>query len=234
MQVFNFLKEASQVEATKGMAIFGVIALKGTTECDIDERICREVDIYLQSGVDGILVENRYGTYDNMRTALAYLKFFSERLKVGVHCLHFDDMGFSLAREFGADFVQIEPIMGQVSEKDLVMPKAFQDRERMDYVGEVIGRIAYGLDRHLEHLLCEAKQYCDGILLPANSIPKMKEQEMPLMAENVCPDDLETLFGKVCAVTLDTYGRQDHQPNGELVASQVREVITRRNQLLEH
>ena len=55
-------------------AVIAMLHLKGTTAEDIQERAKREISIFYQNGVDAVLVENYFGSAEDCRWALKYLK----------------------------------------------------------------------------------------------------------------------------------------------------------------
>lgn len=89
--------------------IIGVIHLKGTDEADIRERAKREIELYLSGGLDGIIVEDYFGTYPNLVWALGYLQDQKVGIPYGVNCLNFDLLCFKLARDFSCDFPSLIP-----------------------------------------------------------------------------------------------------------------------------
>ena len=50
----------------KEKPILAMLHLKGKNDADIEERMKREIDLYVENGVDCIIVENYFGEYHNM------------------------------------------------------------------------------------------------------------------------------------------------------------------------
>lgn len=148
--------------------IIGVLHLKGTDEADIRERAKREIELYLNGGLDGIIVEDYFGTYPNLVWALGYLKDQKIGIPYGVNCLNFDSLCFKLARDFSCDFLQLDSVVGHVKPRDEATLDAFFALERPTCDALVLGGVRFKYQPVLsEHTVEEdietAKRRCDAI-----------------------------------------------------------------------
>lgn len=148
--------------------IIGVIHLKGTDEADIRERAKREIALYLGGGLDGIIVEDYFGTYPNLVWALGYLQEQKVGIPYGVNCLNFDSLCFKLARDFSCDFLQLDSVVGHVKPRDEATLDAFFALERPTCDALVLGGVRFKYQPVLsEHTVEEdietAKGRCDAI-----------------------------------------------------------------------
>ena len=148
--------------------IIGVIHLKGTDEADIRERAKREIELYLSGGLDGIIVEDYFGTYPNLVWALGYLQEQKIGIPYGVNCLNFDSLCFKLARDFSCDFLQLDSVVGHVKPRDEATLDAFFALERPTCDALVLGGVRFKYQPVLsEHTVEEdietAKRRCDAI-----------------------------------------------------------------------
>lgn len=148
--------------------IIGVIHLKGTDEADIRERAKREIELYLSGGLDGIIVEDYFGTYPNLVWALGYLQDQKIGIPYGVNCLNFDSLCFKLARDFSCDFLQLDSVVGHVKPRDEATLDAFFALERPTCDALVLGGVRFKYQPVLsEHTVEEdiktAKGRCDAI-----------------------------------------------------------------------
>ena len=148
--------------------IIGVIHLKGTDEADIRERAKREIELYLSCGLDGIIVEDYFGTYPNLVWALGYLQEQKLGIPYGVNCLNFDSLCFKLARDFSCDFLQLDSVVGHVKPRDEATLDAFFALERPTCTSLVLGGVRFKYQPVLsEHTVEEdietAKGRCDAI-----------------------------------------------------------------------
>ena len=94
--------------------VMAMLHLKGETPDEVLERAKRELDLYIEGGVDAVIVEDYFGTYGDMRRALEYIREAKSEIVYGVNCLNIDAMGFELAQEFDAAFVQLDSVVGHV------------------------------------------------------------------------------------------------------------------------
>ena len=148
--------------------IIGVIHLKGTDEADIRERAKREIELYLSCGLDGIIVEDYFGTYPNLVWALGYLQEQKLGIPYGVNCLNFDSLCFKLARDFSCDFLQLDSVVGHVKPRDEATLDAFFALELPTCTSLVLGGVRFKYQPVLsEHTVEEdiktAKGRCDAI-----------------------------------------------------------------------
>ena len=148
--------------------IIGVIHLKGTDEADIRERAKREIELYLNGGLDGTIVEDYFGTYPNLVWALGYLQEQKLGIPYGVNCLNFDSLCFKLARDFSCDFLQLDSVVGHVKPRDEATLDAFFALERPTCTSLVLGGVRFKYQPVLsEHTVEEdietAKGRCDAI-----------------------------------------------------------------------
>ena len=146
----------------------GVIHHKGTDEADIRERAKREIELYLNGGLDGIIVEDYFGTYPNLVWALGYLQEQKIVIPYGVNCLNFDSLCFKLARDFSCDFLQLDSVVGHVKPRDEATLDAFFALERPTCDALVLGGVRFKYQPVLsEHTVEEdietAKGRCDAI-----------------------------------------------------------------------
>lgn len=65
--------------------ILAMLHLKGENDADIEERMKKEIDLYVENGVDCIIVENYFGEYHNMEKALEYIQSLHLDIPYGVN-----------------------------------------------------------------------------------------------------------------------------------------------------
>ena len=127
---------------SKPKPIIGMLHLKGEADGTVMERLKREVDICVSNGVDGVIVETYFGTYPSMVEALDYVRDAKLPIPYGVNCLHVDAMGFELAMEYDAAFLQLDSVVGHLKPRDEASGAAFLDLYRSRYHGKVLGACA--------------------------------------------------------------------------------------------
>ena len=148
--------------------IIGVLHLKGSSREDIRERARREIDLYLEGGLDGLIAEDYFGTYPELEWVLGYLS--NQRLGVpfGVNCQNFDSLCFLLARQYGCAFLQLDSVIGHVKPRDEASMRALLDLERGRTDALVLGGVRFKYqpllsEKTLEEDLIEAKNRCDAV-----------------------------------------------------------------------
>lgn len=95
-----------------------MIHLKGDTPEDIFERAKKEITIFEENGVDGIMLENYYGNYYDLERILEYVSKANLSIPYGVNCLNVDTMGFELATKYNASYIQVDSVVGHVKPRD--------------------------------------------------------------------------------------------------------------------
>lgn len=98
--------------------IIAMIHLKGDTPEDIFERAKKEITIFEENGVDGIMLENYYGNYYDLERILEYVSKANLSIPYGVNCLNVDTMGFELATKYNASYIQVDSVVGHVKPRD--------------------------------------------------------------------------------------------------------------------
>jgi len=99
----------------KQKPIFGMIHLSGNVGPNIMERAMQEVEILIQEGVDGCIIENYHGEVADMSTVLNILnqEKAREKIMVGLNILPNDyEKVFEMAKVYNAQFVQIDYVAG--------------------------------------------------------------------------------------------------------------------------
>ena len=195
--------------------VMAMLHLKGSDPDDVFERMKRELDIYVLEGVDAVIVEDYFGTYGDMRRALAYIQETKPDIVYGVNCLNIDAMGFELAMEFDAAFVQLDSVVGHVKPRD---------EEALS-------------ERSLEEDLAIARGRCDAVAVTQDatgqetSLDKIRAfraglGDFPLIvAAGVTPENLRESFKIADGAVVGSYLKDTHRDDGELSAAHVREFM---------
>lgn len=127
----------------KPKVVMGMLHLKGNSDAEVLETLKREYDAYVKGGIDGVIVENYYNTYREMRLALDWLKTVDADILVGVNCLYCESMGFELALEYETDFVQTDSVVGHMEPRNEPTLEAFFDLWKKRYHGIVLGGVRF-------------------------------------------------------------------------------------------
>ncbi len=222
--------------------IIGMLHLKGSDKEDRYQRFLRELDIYVNSGIDGVIVETYFGPYSSMEQALNYLAENKIEIPYGVNCLNVDTMGFYAAEKYNADFIQIDSVVGHVKPRDEETVQAFFDYMRPQFHGAVIGGVRFKYQPMLsansvEQDLEIAKGRCDGICVTQDrtgqetSLDKIKEfkaqlQDFPLIvAAGVTPENVKKQLKYADAAIVGSYFKDNYQDNGELCQEHISKLL---------
>lgn len=201
--------------------ILAMIHLKGDTDEEIFERAKKEINIYIEGGVDAVIVENYFGNYKHMRMVLKYLKNENPGIIYGVNCLHVDPMGFYLAKEFDASFVQLDSVAGHLKVRDEPGFAAFIDLCRQHYDGYILGGVRfkyqpYKSGRSVEDDLRAGMNFCDAVVCTQDATGQETSMDkINLFRETI--GDFPLIIG--AGMTPDNCAKQLEVADGAIVGS---------------
>ncbi|QWT17559.1 membrane biogenesis protein [Collinsella sp. zg1085] len=227
---------------TVAKPIIGMLHLKGENHTGVLERAKRELELYVQGGVDAVIVESYFGSYNNMVDVLEYLEQQQYPLSYGVNCLNVDVMGFELALAYAAKFVQLDSVVGHIQPRDEPALAAFLHLYRARYSGAVLGGVRFKyqplLSNHtVEEDLATAQMRCDAVCVTGNATGQETSQEkishfrvalgaFPLIvgagvtAENVAAN-LRMADGAI----VGSFFKDTYQDDGELSLEHIRQFM---------
>lgn len=228
--------------------IMAMLHLKSDAEKNALERTKTELDIYLSEGVDAVIVEDYFGTYDDMVGALEYLQTLKQDVVFGVNCLNFDALGFELARNYHADFIQLDSVIGHVKPRDERSLEVFLDHERASYEGAVLGGVRFKYQpmlsrRTLEQDLASAQDRCDAVAVTQDatgqetSLDKISEfrqhlGDFPLIvAAGVTPKNLTHSLRVADGAVVGSYFKHNYKDAGEVDREHVHTLMQAVNEL---
>lgn len=146
----------------RAKSVIGMIHLAGENPI---ERARREIEIYRLESVDGVIVEDYHGTIRDVERTLASLKGFGGiGLKLGVNVLSNPAKSFALAKEYGAQFVQLDGV--QFSEEpELARYNELRVRySEIVVFGGVRFKYQFPTGKSLEQDVADALPLCDAIV----------------------------------------------------------------------
>ena len=109
----NMKSRTVQVFGTE-KPILGMLHLGGGKQDEIRERARREISCFYENEVDGILVEDYFGTPEDVEWALDELSRNHPDRLYGVNLLGDPERAFSLAIRYGAAFLQLDSVCGHL------------------------------------------------------------------------------------------------------------------------
>ena len=94
--------------------IMAMLHLKGNSKEDILERAKREADLLFECGVDAVIVEDYFGSEEDVENVLKWLSEERPHYLYGVNVL--DQLGktYELAEKYGAKFMQVDSVCGHL------------------------------------------------------------------------------------------------------------------------
>lgn len=123
--------------------ILAMLHLKGDEPADVLARAMREADILISHGVDGLVVEDYFGSRHDVEVVLDELASQSLPVPYGVNVLDDGPASFELAERYGAGFVQMDSIAGHLAPaQDLPFAAAIQ-RIRRDSSALLLGGVRF-------------------------------------------------------------------------------------------
>ncbi len=222
--------------------IIGVIHLKGDTEEEILERAKREIGIYVDNEIDGILMENYYGNYNHLVKALDYITSLDLSIPIGVNVLNVDALGFHLANQYNLDFMQIDSVIGHVKPRDEASLSEFFKMYRSQTNALLIGGVRFKyqpmLSEHtVEEDLATGKMRCDAIAVTENATGEETSMEkiqlfrnelvdFPLVvAAGLTKDNVKEQLIIGDAAIVGSYFKDTRKDTGDLKAEHVKEFM---------
>ena len=94
--------------------ILAMLHLGGFTSDGVHEQAKREIAYFYENGVDAILAEDYFGSPNDVEWALDYLHSNYADHIYGLNLLSDPEKGFTLAKQYGAAFMQIDSVCGHL------------------------------------------------------------------------------------------------------------------------
>lgn len=232
--------------------IIAMLHLLGGNGMTALERAKMETDIYIEQGVDAVLVENYFGDIEDVADTLDWLQH-ERRDKViyGVNLLlPLPKETFAMAMAYGARFIQIDSVSGHLPP---VIDQQFQEvltALRMGFDGVVLGGVRFKYQpvrsaRTLEEDLDIGMSRCDAIVCTGDATgeetPIYKLQEFrehigqfPLVVgAGVSDDNIRASMTLADGAIIGSYFKMLHEAHGEVKPEYVCELTTINRSLRE-
>ncbi len=98
--------------------ILGMLHLSGVGQADIVARAVREARTLAANGIDGLVVEDYFGSPQDVEAVLDQFASDPPGVPVGVNVLDDGAASFALAARYGPAFVQMDSVAGHLSPAD--------------------------------------------------------------------------------------------------------------------
>ena len=220
----------------------GVIHASGQGDQEILELAKKEIETYVDNGINGILVETYFGQYHNVQDILGYLQQAKLPVPYGINCLNVDVMGFELANQFDCDFIQMDSVVGHVKPRDEETIGAFFDLYRPKCKAALMGGVRFKYqpvlsEKSLEEDLATGMKRCDCICVTGEGtgietdLGKIKEfrsiiGDFPMfVCAGVTPTNVLAQLPYVDGAVVGSYFKDNHKDTGIVYGPHVREIM---------
>lgn len=233
----------------KPKPVMAMIHLKGDSCESVQERARREIDIYLNCGVDAVLVENYFGSAGDVGWTLKYLQEHLPGATYGVNVLGDYRRAFELAGEYGAKYIQIDSVCGHLrpKEDERYAEELASLRGQCDVV--LLGGVRFKYQpvrsgREQDEDVALGMKRCDAIVVTgegtgmATPVGKVKDfrtvaGDFPLIiGAGVTPNRLREGIGLCDGFIVGSWFKEGHKDYGEVSEAYVREFMKERQRLL--
>lgn len=223
--------------------IIGMIHLNGDSMRDVLERAKREIDIYIESEVDGIIVENYFGDINSVVSVLDYININDIPIIYGINILGDYKKAFELAKVYNAKFIQIDSVAGHLNQyNDMIYGEdLMKNRESSDTI--VIGGVRFKYQpvlssKSLEEDLGIGMSRSDGIvvtgtgtgietdLLKIKEFKKIIENRRPLIiGAGINLSNVTEQLSFADAAIIGSYFKENHVDSGDLLKANVDKIM---------
>lgn len=229
--------------------VMGMLHLKANAEADMLTRAMEETRIYMECGVDALLVENYFGSTADCETVLAWLQAKHPNAVYGVNILGDYRKAFELSNRYGAKFIQIDSVCGHLCPEDDEAYALNLARMRRDCDAVVLGGVRFKYQpvksgRTLEEDLQLGMQRCDAIVVtgegtgmatPQQKVAQFREilGDFPLIVgAGVTMDTIAESFAASDGAIVGSYFKEGHRDYGDVCAAHVREFIRKKQAVM--
>ena len=174
-----------------------------------------------------------------MVRALEYVRTQELPIPYGVNCLNCDPMGFELAMEYGASFVQLDSVVGHVNPRDEASIAAFLELYRNRYQGGyVLGGVRFKYqpvlsENTVEEDLAIAQGRCDAVCVTQDatgqetSMAKIEQfraalGDFPLIVgAGVTPENAHKSLAVADGAIVGSFFKDTYKDDGEVSAEHI-------------
>lgn len=222
----------------KRKPVIGMLHLKGDGARDMLRRAQEEARIYLECGVEALLVENYFGSTADCETVLRWLRDELPDAIYGVNILGDFPSAFRLSDKYGAKFIQIDSVCGHLPpDKDAAYAKRL-DEYRRDSGAVLLGGVRFKYQpvrsgRTLEEDLQLGERRCDAIVVtgagtgiptPAGKVAEFREVlgDFPLViGAGVTQATVQDTFSAGDGAIVGSWFKQGHRDTGDVAREYV-------------
>lgn len=222
--------------------ILGMIHLKTDGTATMIERAKKEIDLLLLNDVTAVVIENYFGSEEDVEIVLDYLQHERRDVVYGVNMLDNDARGFEAAAKYNAKFIQLDSVAGHLTpEEDYIFAKTMEEWKR-NTKALVLGGVRfkyqpYKSGRSLKEDLRLGMERCDAIVVTGDGtgLPTAIEKiqsfrgfigDFPLivgagMTPESCFEQLSLADGAI----VGSYFKDTYKDDGDMSAQHIRALM---------
>ncbi len=160
--------------AFESKPVLAMVHLMGDSAHDRLQRALREIQMFSDGGVDGVIIENYFGDADDVEHVFEHLTKRDERIAYGVNVLDDDARTFEIARRYGASFIQLDSVAGHLAPDDDAAFAEWLSEQRASVPALVLGGVRFKYQpvlsgNSLKTDLCLATERCDAIVVTGDA-----------------------------------------------------------------
>ncbi|MDR2816551.1 MAG: hypothetical protein LBB62_07610 [Proteiniphilum sp.] len=222
--------------------VFAMLHLKGDNRQDILERTKREIEIYLSNEINAMVVENYFGSENEVEEILRFMQKDYPDVLYGVNMLDNDAGGFEAAGKYGAKFIQLDSVAGHLEPEEDERFDLNISQWRKNTNAVVLGGVRfkyqpYKSGRPLDEDLKIGLRRCDAIVVTGSGtgveteLSKITEFRsiiggFPLIVgAGITPENCEERLSIVDGAIIGSYFKDTYKDNGEVDAGHVKKIM---------
>lgn len=222
--------------------VIGMLHLKGDNYLDKLQRALEESDTLFSNGVSAVLVENYFGSPNDVFGILEYLNSYMNDCCYGVNLLGNYAQAFELAKRFNASFIQIDSVAGHLNPKDDETYAAKLKQLRDESSALILGGVRFKYKpilsgRSLEEDIAIGSKRCDmvvttgegtGIETDINKLKVFKDllgDSKLIVGAGVTYDNCHEQLSVADGAIIGSYFKYGHDANNEINPTYVNELM---------
>lgn len=223
--------------------VFAMLHLKGEGTAAKLEIAKREIETLWAGGVDAVIVENYYGSVDEVVLVCDYLRSSAPEVVFGINVLNDDWRAFELANEYGARFLQLDSVAGHLELAEDAEFAARLAEERAASDAFVLGGVRFKYQpvlsgRSLEEDLLLGAARADAIVVTGEGTGKVTPLSKTNEFRRIVGADYPLVVGagvtvancaeqleEANAVIVGSYLKDTYQDTGDVDEAHVREFV---------
>lgn len=207
--------------------ILGMLHLKGDNPQDVLDRALLEARILDSAGVDGVIVENYFGSIDAVKEVVQILERENLSSKLGINILGRTDIAFEMAKKHAIDFIQMDSVAGHLTPEHDADFAAELDAARAQVTAAVLGGVRFKYmpvrsgRSEAEDLEIGARR-CDAIVVTSDATGQETSPEKIARFRDVLGQHAQIIVG--AGMTATNASDQLAQVNGGIIGSWLKDT----------